>query len=707
MERRPAALDAWAELAPLSEKQRLSVSHVATYKSGNKPDVSVPALPQAATVSTQFSLLKWLSAVKLKDTSHETKLAALQSEIDALNLLLLQADAVLELARLLEDGIDFVISHSNEILSQAAQLADGQAQLEGLYIQIVDRLENFAVLPQVTNILAAMTPQSMEIDNMVKVIQSVKRALSFMQENPDYLDAKVYQLRLENCLERASDLVRINFSFVGNALADSAQGRIRELEQLRDFGTHDGKLEPDAPPLVQILYGEFTLSSFHPLFAELETSGQASCKAALSECQTMWCSWRISLFQHILKTRFDAMRKEESCIDIAKEGANLLARVSICESQLYGSLFSFVPEQQRPLEVFLQQLGQDLLGVLSPRLHVPISTLAEVYTIIQMHSTNSGKWTTPSLKYVSSRLLDAADASLRHEVAAYRPNAAQISETMQHDKPHNERSLLGMELTKGHTVLFSSPEELVKTWYTPVQHTYTLLAALYNRTPMDSFLVFAAKAIDTCVTSVIAGASTLREAGPSGVADASAFSLRYLFLLKELYLTVDVASKQEHGPLTPSDLGVRYVSVSVVLEAMQSIWKQRPTDAHELLAPVLSRIDGAINTASEQLSEYLGASIALPLRVFVAQKARGAEPDMDAAWKTFQQSLEVNLSDAQERLAGSICDEQTAARLTEATLTRVLQTYDEFRSAVGDTSALPEPVHLQQQLAACMQSIAL
>lgn len=707
MERRPAALDAWAELAPLSEKQRLSVSHVAAFQSGNTSDVSAPVQPQAATASTQFSLLKWLSAVKLKDTSHETKLAVLQSEIDSLDQLVLQADTALELAGILDDGLDFVISHSNEILSQAAQLADGQTQLEGLYIQIAERLEFFAVLPQVTNILAAMTPQSMEIDSMVKVLQSVKRALSFMQENPTYLDAKVYQLRLENCLEHAADLVRINFSFVGNALADTAQGRIRELEQLRDFGTHDGKVEPDAPPLVQILYGEFTMSSFHALFAELEVSGQASCQAALSECQTMWCSWRASLFQQILETHFDAMRKAESCIDIAKEGANLLARVSICESQLFGSLFSFVPEQQRPLEMFLQQLGQDLLGILSPRLQVPISTLAEVYTIVQTHGTNSGKWTTPILKNVSGRLLSAADTSLRHDVAAYRPNAAQISETMHPDKPQNEHSLLGMELTKRHTALFNSPEELVKTWYIPVQHTYTLLAALYTRAPMDSFLVFAAKAIDTCLTSVIAGASALREAGPSGAADAGAFSLRYLFLLKELYLAVDVASKQEHGPLTPSDSGVRYVSVSIVLEAMQSMWQQRPTDAHELLAPVLLRIDGAINTASEQLSEYLGASIALPLRVFVAQKARGAEPNTDAAWNTFQQSLDVNLSDTQERLAGSVRDEQTVARLTEATLIHVLQTYDEFRSAVSDSSTLPEPVQLHKQLAARMQSIAL
>ena len=153
MERRPAALDAWAaELAPLSDKQRLSVSRVAMLSNETHTD-DVGDAPRGNLIDSPHILSKWLSAVRLRDAPQDARLASLQAEIDKLDALISRMDAAQALVGTLNEGLEFVISHSSGIISQAAQLADGQAQLEDLYTQMAESLAYFAAVPRATCLL--------------------------------------------------------------------------------------------------------------------------------------------------------------------------------------------------------------------------------------------------------------------------------------------------------------------------------------------------------------------------------------------------------------------------------------------------------------------------------------------------------------------------------------------------------------------------
>ncbi|WFD33874.1 Golgi transport complex subunit 3 [Malassezia cuniculi] len=678
MERRPAALDAWsAELAPLSEKQRLSVSKVALQASERPEAQPHAAAEQTALVSSSLGLAQWLSSIQLGDTSHDHRLASLQAEIAALDALVAQIDTAQELVGELNDGLEFVISHSSELISQAAQLADGQTQLEELYTQIAGRLEFFAVLPHVTSVLAASSPQSLDIGSIVEVIERVSQALDFMSRHPQYLDARVYHLRLENSLSRVAELARSNFARAGNALAHSCAERIREFENVPDFSSPDGVLALDSMPLQPVLYQEFALGEFRPLFAKLEKINDEPCRNALSDCQAMWCNWRASLLRGVLVNHFKIMQQAD-CVTMAKQAADVLGNVCAAESRLYSELFSLPQEPvDGQLRTYLRSFGKDILAALGPKLGgVSVEQLAQVCSTVHEKHGYDGEWTFYVLHDLCMRLLADADALLRRDVAQFKPDVAQLPDTMRPlAQQHTRRqSLLGIELTDEHAPLFSAPESVSSTWYAPVRTTNALLAALHTRVPLHPFIEFAAKALDACVTSVERAATALRESGPSGAADADAFSLRHLFLIKELYYMVDLASKQENVALQFEDIGsqsffgAQYDRVGLVLEAVQSVWYPKPPANAGELAPVLARIDKAIETASVQLSTYFGSSIALPLRVFVAQKQRNSSPNADAAWDTFQQSLDVNLAEMHDRLAGAVRDPHTIEQLQEATL---------------------------------------
>lgn len=669
MERRPAALDAWAaELAPLSDKQRLSVSRVAMLSNETHTD-DVGDAPRGNLIDSPHILSKWLSAVRLRDAPQDARLASLQAEIDKLDALISRMDAAQALVGTLNEGLEFVISHSSGIISQAAQLADGQAQLEDLYTQMAESLAYFAAVPRATSVLSAATPDTLDIPAVVDVVQSVSKALAFMQSHPQYLDAHVYQLRLENNLTHVAELVKASFSRAGTTLAAAAANKVSELDA------------SDSAKLETILYGDFELGYFRPIFAQLEDIKENTCQRALGDCRTMWCSLRASLLRTLLAQRFGAMN-QMSCTEIATRGTEILDKVCVREAQQYEKLFSLPSEpQDGELRAYLRGLGQELLSVLSQSLRVaPMSQVAEVCTVVNNSTGYAAEWSIYVLRDVCTRLLAGADESLRRHVSEFVPDAAQLADAMRPlEQPQHSRrrSLLGIELSDEHAALFSTPESVTKTWYAPIRHTFELLAMLHTRVPLHPFVEFAAKALDVCVASVERGGAVLRDSGPTGAADADAFALRHLFQLKELYYMVDIASKQQNVAHKLEDIGAQsylgasYVRVGVVIEALQSVWQQpRPTDAHGHLAPVLNRINTTIETASTQLSAYLGSSIALPLRVFVAQRRRGSSPNADAAWDTFQQSLDVNLAEMQERLAGSVRDARTVDRLQDAILVR-------------------------------------
>lgn len=274
-------------------------------------------------------------------------------------------------------------------------------------------------------------------------------------------------------------------------------------------------------------------------------------------------------------------------------------------------------------------------------------------------------------------------------------------------------SLVGCERTA--PTLFSKPSPVVyASWYAPVRTALDLLSTLHTHVPLAALIEVGSKSIDAAQDAVAHAAMLLRDGkfgapdGAVGAVDGYLFQLRHLFVLQELCYSIEIASQSTggHAANDPSDMrldpsgmhlfGVRVPDAGVVLDTIHSIWNATrylsrsdpqpdpPLEtnpalgAQAALRATQQRVHAAIAETTTMASDLAARNLTLPLQIFLTQTERQSDL-VDAskafgAWKTFQQSLDVNLDELRNKLFVYISDEAALQNLLDTTIVRCMLT---------------------------------
>lgn len=788
----PFSLEDWyANLAPLEEVQRLSVSRVSAWSSEQAEQTEAQADEQRPPTPTLTAFLDSLAAEihATEDTHYDAEISVLKETIGELDALLEFIHAVQVNMKELRDGLAFVETDAQELLEQAEDMMKDHAKLEELHKQITLRLSYFAVLPQASSLASSSSLDIVQQPAFLDMLKRLELVLQFMNTHPHYTEAHLYQMRMGHCVVRMMDLVRVQFTKHGADCADKGLARLPEANHIRDFTSDTGTLNLDSDLVNEALYGDFTalLHTFRPLFAQIETLEEpmhASTSAVLddyrqtmAQCQATFVRWRSALVKELLRMFLnDHARRMEKEAELplqtsAAQAAAFVHGVAHQEVALYTAFFRMSVDSRNavlasPLAHFLHDVGEQLWTFLATKLTANasmgmISELCSLFQTVPAPTDRSALlsprdettldltqqhqlallWTQPVLQELCKRLVQKSQATLKMDIVNFTPKQSDLmypqclsdqravlgeeqavlaeathGRLMRHSK---RASMVGAGLlgslvgTDGQAVaLFAKPTPAVySSWYAPVRTALDLLAILHTHIPLALLTELGVQIIEAAQAAVQRGATLLQEGkfgsedSGVGTADGVLFQLRHLFVLQELYYSLDIASRSAHGQtvnnsnqmeLTAQEkhlFGVKVVDPKLILDAINSVWSAssflargssvvQPTPETVAsdgtrLSPLEAsrlRLEKNMVATSRKTSELFASNLALPLQIFMAQSNRQSntidETKALAAYTTFQQSMDVNLDEMRDKLSLYINDETTAANILDSAIVR-------------------------------------
>lgn len=675
------ALDDWyAQLAPLDEAQRLSVSRISAWISRDSEDAeesmtaaAAAEAPEAHASATASNLTAWYAsmAIRREDAyaaAHNQHLVALRSQRSDVDELLKLVDTTAMHMAELRAGLDFVQESSDALIAQAGNLLDEQTKLEHLSEQIHLRLQYFSVLTPATALMSSPSAEVIETPAFGDMVQRLNLALRFMRSHPHYADASLYQMRIVHCLTRAMSLVRMRFARVGADTADAALARATEAHSVQDFSL--------SRPLYAALYGSFEsfITRFRPHMAELErlASEETPTAAALvavssneyteilGDCRAIWGQWRASLLNECYRQSL------EGDAELDAKLANAVAcgqDLAVRDVDLYTRIFECPAQDARPwtgpLMHLLHALGERLRTLLQQRIdtHATLDRLASLYETLTSRANGSlaDAWTQPAQKELSTRLIKAVQGELR-KLAQVNADAWEEAVSNREQPQNGEDQVEAM-------VPFATPEGPI---FAPVRRAYELLSVLHNHVPTTAFAELSLKIIEAAETATTHTAAQFhgKQVG-SDAADVWLFQLRQLMYLRTLLSSVAAAAPA--APATEED--VTRGEAGFVADALHSLWSATSyftstarTDVREAIDDMTVQMDATVQQAAVQTSEFLAGSLALPLKIYLRQ---GAEPGRAAAaYETFQQSLQVNLGESATKVREFLPDASATDMLT-------------------------------------------
>lgn len=798
------SLDDWyTSLAPLQEKQRLSVSRVSAWAASKEATAVVP--PAATPPPPSHVRASIEAAIDTMDAlwvvQHDAQHEVLQNAVGDLDALVSANDTSLAHMAQLRQALDDVEGSAQELVGQTDALTKEGTHMEELYEQVALRLSYFSVLTHATSLLASATDATVETPAFLSMLQRLDLAMQFMQTHPTYRDAHVYQMRLGQCVGRMVGMLRHQFTERGVACTETATASLHETQQAGNAAPK--LLLWDSAPLLDALYTTYTplLSAFPPLFHELATfqaptsapttalvsivptTSADEYHAILQECQKTYCHWRESLTKETLRLFFEehARRSATTAADPSglshaqresmRDAIGFVHGIACLEVRMFARLFS-LPTEESSVHLLLRSIGDQVLAffstVIGPADTPPVlAGTADLFQTVappnppaslaaatpapdpQAEHAVALVWTQPILQALCSWLVRSAEAVVQARIAKFTPGhddllypqclleqqealleeqAALVKATRETIAGHAKRaSVVGAGLleslvgTAAAPPLFTQPSRAIyASWYTPVRTALDLLAEVHTHIPLPSFVELGIKTIDAAQEATKHAASLLREGkygapdGGVGAVDGSLFQLRHLFVLRELLLSVQIASRaaQGSGAKHPTDLplgkegriffGVRAADASLVVDTLHSLWdatrslvadrRTRPPVEEEVLQATLStkldRLQGTIGDVIAGASQVAATNVTLPLQIYMKQReAHASEPFSPAkavsAWETFQQSVRIHVGELHEKIHVYIGDEATARHLAEGAVAEIRKTYTAYTTHVA------------------------
>ncbi|PKI86045.1 Golgi transport complex subunit 3 [Malassezia vespertilionis] len=465
------SLDEWyTQLAPLTEKQRISVSRVSAWVSeslgkDNELDEGTGKNTQPVAQASSSSTAAWISAVAaelydLPNVQYVKQLQTLCDSINSLDSLVEQVETAQGYTNELCTGLQFVKENSQQLLERTGDLLKEQTELDMLCAELNLRLSYFSVLPRATAMIGSAAPGIVEKSDFLDTLKRLELALQFMSTHAQYADAQLYQMRIVHCLSRATSMIKHHFANVGSARLAIAMSHLSELKQ-----THDAAPSKDTLGLEHMrnaAYQDFASlqATFKPLFQALEQMKALDSSSAtptadadefahtLRDCAMLYCGWRSRLVKEAL-----CICLERNSAFEAKQTVKLAHSFASLEIAMYSTFFALCPDdafEDAPLSQLFIDMGEILQEFLTTHLDTtsPASLAALCNALQSMGalpcepSPIGGEATTapedtmqrlafaliqPTLQELSSRLVHSAQASIKSEIVLFKPTEQDLA----------------------------------------------------------------------------------------------------------------------------------------------------------------------------------------------------------------------------------------------------------------------------------------
>ncbi|KAL4399937.1 intra-Golgi vesicle-mediated transport protein [Malassezia pachydermatis] len=621
----PLSLDDWCtQYAPLSEAQKLSVSRLSTWVSPTDTNTALPTPERPPSDPMHANLTYHLSQisdelVQASQPRYDTDLASLQTSLQQLDeLVALVTQAQTHMGDL-QAGLTYIDDSASELMTQATSLLHTQAQLTSLHEALTLRLSYFGVLAQATQMLSD-TSTDVHAPAFRSIVHRLFLALEFMETHGQYKDAAVYQLRLENALQRAMTLIKQAFVHQGTEHAQAARTRLHEEYQKQDTAS---VVDVTAPAVREALYESVQawLPMYTAYLAPLETWAprRPAMATMLAEFHTVLQRWRTPLVQQGME--YSRARDSDPSVPWVQRLEQALAsaqRVYEAETALYAGLF----KDTKALQPIAQAVGESVKAWLAPQLATSpsLETLSEVARLV---SACQETWCAPLWLSVQTHLQQQSNAFLK-SWRAYKPTASDLA------YPTCAEEAPGLPTPAS--------------WYPPVRAMWQLQRWISPCMPPGLLQELLLQAYDVCDTKLQDAGKQLREnklGGEEGdAADALLFQLRHIQVVLHMWDEVNAQCETTSHTMEPSTptrpsrwqaIGRKQAGASEAWRATQQRWQTWQA------------------TTQAELSTFIASSLALPLQIFLRQQ----EPNASKAWAaytTFQQSLDVNADEEAKKL---------------------------------------------------------
>lgn len=640
------SLDDWySQYAPLSDTQRVSVSRVSAWVSA-QTDRDGPAQPvlEQSPSTPGMCLTQRLASMAAQRTSTQVSndthdLSILQDSVRELDQLEQQVAQVQASMAELRAGLAYVQDSSSELMAQASRLLGDQNDLERKHDDIMLRLGYFSVLPPATALLSS-TSASVDTPEFRSTVDRLLLALKFMTSHRQYMDAPVYQLRLLNALQRGMSIVRQSFAAAGTDLVNESLMQMREMLHVRDYATESSPFDPSSSRVSHLLYGHFEpLQNKYAKYME-DLVGLATqheeLRGVWHDTQVLWCQWRVSLLRECLAACTNGAGKLGMPLPARLEQVLAsLARYSDQEKALSARVFPGIATDAAWLEKVWATIYERARAWLVPQwTALDLEAAAELAAAAQHYRDEP--WCLPLYGELVERLERSATAAYKSEVVSFVPSR---------DDMAYPAVLRDWQRTSASRAPGSSDAAL-SAWYAPVRTVHALLGALRPHLAPSALASWTYKAVYSCQHKVQEASNAMRadkvgsDDGDAG--DALLFQLQHLLILRAHVQQIRACV----GDVDASVAASKSASSSAFwfLGGWGSASSRPPT-----LPCMLEDLETAITATTNEIGTYLGASLALPLQIFL-QQAGGTPDKAWQAWTVFQQSVDANVGDMRVKL---------------------------------------------------------
>ncbi|KAE9369624.1 Sec34-domain-containing protein [Stipitochalara longipes BDJ] len=163
-----------------------------------------------------------------------------------LGSLLSDTASALDLLASLSESFKTVESETTAFQAQCEDLLDEQKRLRDLADEVGTDLQYYAYLEPLTRRLNAPgAGRIVRSDDFLDMLRNLNTCIDFMEEHPNYRDSTIYKTRYTTLLERALNLVQMDFSSALKEVSDDVgkQLRAKEHNETAEYVLLYGKFE--------------------------------------------------------------------------------------------------------------------------------------------------------------------------------------------------------------------------------------------------------------------------------------------------------------------------------------------------------------------------------------------------------------------------------------------------------------------------------
>ncbi|KAM7489703.1 hypothetical protein LguiB_027187 [Lonicera macranthoides] len=458
--------------------------------------------------------------------------------LDLFNELQLQHQAVATKTKTLHDACDRLLVEKQRLVEFAESLRTK--------LNYFDELENVATSFYSSNMNVAY-------ENFLPMLKRIDECIAYVDSNPQYAESSVYLVKFRQLQSRAHGMIRSHVLSVLKSTSSQVQAAIHS-----SGGSRASVSEGVEASIIYVRF-KAAASELKPVLEEIESrSSRKEYAQILAECHKLYCEQRLTLVRDIVRQRISEFAKKEALPSLTRSGFAYLMQVCQLEHQLFYHFFPSSSEDISSLAPLIDPLCIHLYDTLRPKLihETNLDILCELVEILNVEVLGeqvsrrgeSLAGLRPTLDRiladVHERLTFRARTHIRDEIANYIPFGEDL------DYPAKlERSA---EMKSEITTADESQEDVIKTWYPPLEKTLSCLSKLYRCLEPAVFTGLAQEAVEVCSSS-IQKASKLIAKGSSPM-DGQLFLIKHLLILREQIAPFDIEFSVTHKELDFSHL---------------------------------------------------------------------------------------------------------------------------------------------------------